>query len=106
MAHTLPGFQVLISCIQYLASHPHKPIFNISNYSDGSNITRLTQSGIKIEDYTSQKFLECHQEIDHAIILKIRQKCSGIIHTLLGIVACWKLQIQLDVSSESTYEQI
>ena len=27
MAPTLPGFQGIKHCVQYLASHPHKPIF-------------------------------------------------------------------------------
>ena len=32
---TLPGFQGIKHCVQYLASHPHKSIFYPSNYYDG-----------------------------------------------------------------------
>ena len=32
---TLPGFQGIKLCVQYMASHPHKPIFYPSNYYDG-----------------------------------------------------------------------
>ena len=38
----LPGFQGLKQCIQYLNSHPQKPIFYPYNYYDGSNVIRLT----------------------------------------------------------------
>ena len=31
VALTLPGFQVIKLCVQYMASHPHKPIFYPSN---------------------------------------------------------------------------
>ena len=31
VAHTLPGFQGIKRCVQYMASHPHKPIFYPSN---------------------------------------------------------------------------
>ena len=34
VAHTLPGFQGTKRCIQYLDSHPHKPLFSISNSYD------------------------------------------------------------------------
>ena len=55
---TLPVFQGIKRCIQYIASHPHKPIFYTSNSYDGSNATRLTWSGTQVEDYTTQNFLE------------------------------------------------
>ena len=42
MAHTLPGFQGIKRCTQYLDSLPHKPIFHPSNYYVGSNFIRLT----------------------------------------------------------------
>ena len=35
VAPTLPDFQGLKRCIQYLAIHPHKPIFYSSSYYDG-----------------------------------------------------------------------
>ena len=49
-APTLPGFQGIKLCIQYLASHPHKPIFYPYNYHYGSNVIRLTWSGNQVED--------------------------------------------------------
>ena len=39
VAPTLPGFQGIKRCVQYLASHPHKPIFYPSNSYDGSNFS-------------------------------------------------------------------
>ena len=45
VAPTLPVFQGIKRCVQYLASHPHKPIFYPSNYHDGSNVIRLAWSG-------------------------------------------------------------
>ena len=42
VASTLPGFQGIKQCVQYMSSHPHKPIFYPSNYYDGSNVIRLT----------------------------------------------------------------
>ena len=35
VAPTFPGFQGLKRCIQYMDSHPHKPIFYPSNSYDG-----------------------------------------------------------------------
>ena len=32
LALTLTGFQGIKRCVHYLASHPHKPIFDLSNY--------------------------------------------------------------------------
>ena len=55
-APTLPGFQVIKRCVQYLASHPHKPIFYPSNYYDGSNVIRLIWSRNQVEEYTTQNF--------------------------------------------------
>ena len=34
VAPTLPGFQGIKRCVQFLASHPHKPIFYPSNSYD------------------------------------------------------------------------
>ena len=56
----------------------------------------------QVEDYTTQNFLEFHQDTDHARIIKIRRPVSGFMHTLLGVYVCWKLYIQTDVSSDST----
>ena len=36
-APTLPGFQGIKRCIQYLDMNPHKPIFNTYNSCNGSN---------------------------------------------------------------------
>ena len=93
VAPTLSGFQGIKRCVQYLSSHPHKPIFYPSNYYDGSNFIRLTWSGNQVEDHTTQSFLECHQDVDHSRILNRRRSVLGIIHTLLGVSFCWKVQI-------------
>ena len=31
---------------------------------------------------------------------------SGIIHIIIGVALCWKVQINLDVASDSTYGEI
>ena len=49
VAPTLHGLQGIKQCVQYLASHPHKPIFYPSRSYDGSNVIRLTWSGIKLK---------------------------------------------------------
>ena len=53
----LPGFQGIKRCIKYLASKPHKYIFNPSTYYDGSNFIRLKWSRNKVEDYTAHNCL-------------------------------------------------
>ena len=91
VAPTLTGFQGIKLCVQYMASHPHKPIFYTSNYYDGSNVIRLIWGGNQVEDHTTKKCLECHQYADHSIILNIRRSFSGIIHNLLGVAVCLKV---------------
>ena len=54
VAPNLPGFKVIKRCVQYLASHPHKPILNPANPYDGSNVIRLTWSGNQVEDHTTK----------------------------------------------------
>ena len=44
VAHTLTGFQAINCHVQYLDSHPHKPIFHPYNSYDGLNVIRLTWS--------------------------------------------------------------
>ena len=83
--HTLPYFQGINQCVQYLASHPHKPIFYPSNFYDVKNVIRLKWSGDQFEDHTTQNCLECHQDAYHSRILNRRQSVSGIIHNLLGV---------------------
>ena len=85
VAPTLHGFQGIKICIQYLASHPHKPIFCLSNSYDGSNVIRLTWSGNKFEDRTTHNCLECHQDADCAIIVNRRRSVSFIVHNLLSV---------------------
>ena len=97
LAPNLPGFQVIKRCVQYLASHPNKPISYPSNSYDGSNFIRITWSGNQVEDHTTQNFLEFHQDADHARILNRRRSVSGIIHTLLVVSFCWKVHIHLDI---------
>ena len=102
VAPTLPSFQCIKLCIQYMASHPHKPILYPSNYYYGSNVIRLTWSGNQVEDYTTHKCLEYHQYADDARILNRKRSVSGIIHTLLSVAVCWKVRIQPDISSDCT----
>ena len=106
MAPNLTGFQGIKLCLQYLASHPHKPIFYPSNYYDGSNFIRLTWSGNQVEDCTTHNCLKLYQDVDHARILNIRRSVSGIIHLLHGVSVCWKVQIQSAISSDSTDGEI
>ena len=94
VAPTLPRFQGIKRCVQYLSIHPHKPMFYPSNYYYGSNFIRLTWSGNQVKDHTTQNCLEFHQDADHARILNRRRSVSGIIHTLLGVAVFWKVQIQ------------
>ena len=56
VAPTLPVFQVIKLCVQYLGICLHKPICYPSNYYDGSNVIRLTWSGNQIEYHTTQFF--------------------------------------------------
>ena len=72
MAPTLPGFQGIKQCVQYLAIHTHKPIFYPSNSYDGSNVIRLTWSLNQVEDHTTQNLLECHQDADPGPALSTR----------------------------------
>ena len=85
VAPTLTGFQSIKPCIQYMAGHPHKPIFYPYNYYDLSILIRLKWSGNQVEDYTYQNCLKCNQCEDLAIILNIIWSVSGIIYTLLGV---------------------
>ena len=57
VAPTIPWFKGIKRFIQYIASHPHKPIFYPSNSYDGSNFIRLTYSGNQVEDCTNQNGL-------------------------------------------------
>ena len=54
VAPTLPGFQGIKRCVQYLASHTHKPICYPYNSYYGSNFISLTWSGKQVEYYTTQ----------------------------------------------------
>ena len=49
VAPILNGFQVIKRCVQYMDSHPHKPIFYPYHYYDVSNVIRLTCSGNQVE---------------------------------------------------------
>ena len=91
MSPTITGFQGIKHCIQYLASHPHKPIFYLYNFYYVSNVTRLTWSGNQVEYHTTQNILECHKYADYAKPLNRRRSVSGIIHTPLGVSVCWKI---------------
>ena len=80
VAHALPGLQYIKICIQYLASHPHKPIFYPSTYYYGSNSIRLIWIGTQVKYYTTQNFLGCHQDADCYIIINRRRPVSGILY--------------------------
>ena len=54
---TLPGLQVIKLCIQYLDSHPHKPILCPYNSHDDSNVIIITYSCNQVEDYTTHNCL-------------------------------------------------
>ena len=73
VASTLRGFQGINCCVQYLYTHPHKPIFYPYNSYDGSNVISLTSIGNKVEDHTTQNGLEFHQDSDYDIIINIRR---------------------------------
>ena len=106
VAPTLPGFQSIKHCVQYLASHPYKPTFYPSTYYDVLNVIRLTRSGNKVEYYTTQNCLECHQDAYHDIVLNRRRSVSDIFHTIIGVAFWRKLQIQPAIASDSTDEEI
>ena len=106
VAPNLPGLQCVKCCIQYLASHLHKPISHPYNYYFVSNVNRLTYSGTQVEFYRTQNFQECHKDVDHVRIINIRRSVSGNIHTLLGVAVFCKVHIQLDVESDTTGEEI
>ena len=102
VAPTITGFQGIKSCIQYLASRPHKPIFYPSNYYYGSNLIRLTWGGNQVEYYTTQNYLEYHQYADHARIFNIIRPVSNIINAMIGVAVWRKVQIRPDIASDST----
>ena len=103
MAPNINGFQYIRICVQYLASHPHKPIFYNSNSYDVSNVTIITWGGNQVEDYTTHNCLEFRKDADHARIINIRRSGSVIFYTLLCVAVFWKVQIQPSTASESTY---
>ena len=102
VAPTLPGFQGIKHCVQYLASHPHKPITYPSRYYYGSNAFRFTWRGNKVEEHRTKNCLDCYQYVDHTRILNIRRSVSGVIHTLFGVAVWWKVQIQPALASDCT----
>ena len=106
MAHNLPVFQGLKRCIQYLDSHPHKPILYICNYYDGSNVLIIIWSGNQVEDCTTRNCLECFQDLYHARILNIRRSFSVFIHAQIRVAVCWRLHIQPYMASNSNGVEI
>ena len=44
--------------------------------------------------------------MDHARVLNIRRTVSGIIHTLIGVAVCWKIQIKPYISFDPNYGEI
>ena len=57
VAPILTGFQGIKCCVRYMSSHPHKLIFNYSDYYDGSNFIRLTWSENQFEYHKTQNCL-------------------------------------------------
>ena len=54
--------------------------------------------GVEINLKTTQpSFFAWNQDVDHARTLNRRRSVSGIIHTLLDVDVCWKVQIQPDI---------
>ena len=88
---TLTGLQGIKCFVQYLDSHPHKPIFYPTNYYDGSNFIILLWSGNQVEYYTTQNCLEYHQDADQDRFLIRRRAFSGILHTMVGVAAYLKV---------------
>ena len=72
VAPTLTDFQGLKLRIQYLDSHPNKPIFIPYNSYDGSNVIIPTWGGAQVEDYTTHNCLEFHQGNYHSVITNRR----------------------------------
>ena len=102
VTNNLPGFQGIKCFVQYLAIHPHKPIFFPYNSYDGSNITRLIWNGNKVEDYISKNCLEFYLDADHARTINRRCSVLGILHTMLGFSFFWRVQIQPAIAYDST----
>ena len=84
----LPGFQGIKLCVQYLASHPHQPIFYPYNFMLNQMSSGLHGVEIKLKTTKPQFVLEFHQDAYHAIILNRRWSVMVIIHTLLGVAVC------------------
>ena len=59
-----------------------------------------------LEIHTGAHTVNCHQYADHVIIIHRRRPVQGIIHTLLGVAVCWKVQIQPAIASDSTDGEI
>ena len=85
VAPTLPVFQDIKKCIQYLARHTHKLIFNPYNYYDGLNVTQLTWNENQVEDYMNQNSFEYHQNADHVKIINRRWSFRELFILLLGL---------------------
>ena len=102
MAPTLPGFQGIKRFVQYMDSHPHKPIFYPSNTYGGSKLIRLSWIEAQVEYHTSQKHLKFHQDAYHTIIINRRPSVSVIIYNMFGVDVFWKVHIHPDISSDST----
>ena len=57
MSSTLPVFQGLKLCIQYMASPPPRPIFYPYISYNVLDFIRLTWSGTEVEEYTTHNCL-------------------------------------------------
>ena len=88
VAPNIPGFQGIKRCAQYMASHPHKPIFYPSDSYDVSNFIKITWSEDQVEDYTIYNSIKYHQDVNHTRIINRKSSFSGILHTLLDVDVC------------------
>ena len=62
--------------------------------------------GVVIKLNTTQNCIERLKEADNYRIIDRIRSVSCILHTLLGVDILWKLQIQPDIASDSTYGEI
>ena len=66
----------------------------------------MTCCGNQVEYHITKNCLEYHQDADHVIIINQRRSVLVIVHTLIGVSVCWKVQIRPDIESDSTDGEI
>ena len=58
--------------------------------------------GVNLKNKKFKNCLKCHQNMDHARILKILRSLLWIIHTILVFSVYFKVQMHTDSASDST----